>query len=357
MLARGISLAYGVNLMPVPAFHTPKRASVQLSPGQVAGVAEFNKQVANGEIEFESVPCLCGSSMFDLIASVDRYAMIQHTVICKLCGLVQSNPRMSDLAYRQFYSSDLYRSIYDSDTSEVYYRTQKYIPQTGSHIFEALKQLRNIGPETRVLEVGAGGGWNLLPFKAAGATVCGIDYSLMLVKLGQEFGIDMRRGGVEALQGTHDVILINHVLEHMLNPVECLRTIAHHLSEDGVVYVGVPNILNFDMTALQNAHTYYFTPTTLNDVASSAGLLEVESGPAEEIHMYGVYRRTTTPAAVDLSHHFEEMVRVLRRRRTIERISRLFDAVHLSSVVDLLRKLKAAARRAVSHASHKDGVL
>jgi len=121
-MANGVCLSYERNLLPLSVFHSTSSSYIHLSEAQLKCVKEFNRRLGNGEIEFEAVHCLCGGGLFDLIASVDRYSMIQYTVICTQCGIVQSNPRMRENAYREFYSSELYRRIYDPDGTESYYR-------------------------------------------------------------------------------------------------------------------------------------------------------------------------------------------------------------------------------------------
>lgn len=270
-------------------FHSPDGPAVRCTEIQLKYLSKFNSKIMNNLVEFEFIPCLCGCFEFDLIASVDRFNLLQDTVKCVECGLVQSNPRMTDKEYADFYSSDLYRLCYEGeDYLNVVER--KYDLEGVQHIFYEVNKARHIDPKTSVLEIGAGGGWNLLPFMNAGAKVLGIDYSPNLTQLGAKHGIPMKQGTINDMSGQFDIIIINHVLEHFLNPLESLLKILQHLKADGVIYIAVPNILNFDITQLQNAHTYYFTPYTLDRYCAKAGLEPISMGKAEEIHMFGIFR-------------------------------------------------------------------
>src|ERR1039458_2116410 len=93
-------------LLPFDELHVPGKPSMPCTEDQLQHVNKFNLNVEGGRIAFESVPCLCGSCDFTLLASYDRYAMRQSTVVCVGCGLIQSNPRMTPQAYADFYSSD-----------------------------------------------------------------------------------------------------------------------------------------------------------------------------------------------------------------------------------------------------------
>jgi len=120
-------------------------------------VLRFNKQINNGTIKFESVPCLCGCVDFDRIASIDRYGILQETVVCRKCGLIQSNPRMTEDSYKKFYESDQYRKIYDNmSLSE--YTEWKYQTHSGKQIFEVVNRIVPLNVSSNVLEIGAGGG-------------------------------------------------------------------------------------------------------------------------------------------------------------------------------------------------------
>ncbi|MFA5117980.1 MAG: class I SAM-dependent methyltransferase [Candidatus Omnitrophota bacterium] len=270
-------------------FNIPGKPAVVCTPAQLKLISEFNRKVRNGEITFESVVCLCGCHSFDLISRVDRYGMLQDTVLCCECGMVLSNPRMTGAEYANFYSSDLYRTCYDGENYLSDYES-RYTLKHGGHILEAVSRVLPVNSATSVLEIGAGGGWNLLPFMEQGASVLGIDYSPSLVALGKQHKIPMQQGTLDSVTGKYDVIVLNHVLEHFLDPLGALKKIHGFCKPAGIVYISVPNILNFTIGQLQNAHTYYFTPYTLVRYCAQAGLGLCLSGEAQKIHFFAVFK-------------------------------------------------------------------
>ena len=144
-------------------------------------------------------------------------------MLCRKCGLILLSPRMIEKEYSKFYSSDFYRLCYEGENYlEICKR--KYSIHTGQHIFDEISKVKAIDSRTSVLEFGAGGGWNLLPFIKAGGKCTGIDYSHELVELGKLYGINMIHGGIEDIKGNYDIIILNHVLEHFLNPIKSLKT-------------------------------------------------------------------------------------------------------------------------------------
>ena len=297
-------------------FHNSKLSFEVLNEYQLQTINKFNNKVRSGEIEFESVPCLCGGIEFDNIASVDGKSFIQQTMICRNCGLIQSNPRMTDKQYREFYESDFYRISYEGTdfSSDIY--QQRYNSEKGMHIFKEIENVKSINSITKVIEIGAGGGWNLIPFIDRGAPAVGIDYSPRLVQMGIEHGINMRQGGIEEINDEYDIIIINHVLEHFLDPVSALKKIVYHLKNNGIIYIAVPNILNFSLGQLQNAHSYYFTPASFQYYISTAGLRLLKFGNVQNIHMFGIFSAEPMIAKLNFPEgNYEYMVKFLRNQK------------------------------------------
>lgn len=284
----------------------------RISDAQLNLVKEFNSNIAKNKVVFEEVPCLCGCLEFELIASVDRYAILQKTVICTNCGLIQSNPRMTRGQYSDFYSSDLYRRCYEGEDYIQTLGNRKYEDSSVIHIFEEVDKVRKILSGVTVIELGAGGGWNLLPFMKAGAIVRGLEYSPSLVELGRKHGIDMAQGDVSGITGIYDVVILNHVLEHLPDPVGSLKNIAKHMHDGSIIYIGVPNIMNFSMSQLQSAHTYYFTPWTFEYFCSQAGLMLIKKGPAQGTHMFGIFKKGVSVNVKGPKKHYLKMWFYLR---------------------------------------------
>ena len=244
---------------------------LQLNKGQKEAVAIFNERVRSGEVLFENCVCLCQGAEFSLLATIDRYGMLQTTVICKQCGLVQSNPRMIKEAYMHFYTTDEYRRLYDSD--DFLDRCVRLYddPRRGKAILDIVSRYKPIAEMQSVLEIGAAGGWNIYPFMQAGCKVRGYDFSEELVAFGRKKGIDLVCGDVFAVEGVYDVIILNHVIEHFtdfLVEMKCVRT---HLADGGILFVAVPNIKHFNIAMLQNAHTYYFSQKTFRYYMQQCG--------------------------------------------------------------------------------------
>jgi len=322
------SIVIDRRLFPSEEFHSPNPGVFKLSATQLELVNEFNSKVKDGIIEFEEVPCLCKGTKFDLIATFDRYGFSQNTVVCQSCGLLLSNPRMTEEAAREFYSSDFYRQAYEHGQYKEIYKN-KYVLSTGQDIFDEINKVMVIKPSTSILEFGAGGGWNLLPFIGKGASVVGVDLSPSLVELGISNGIPMRVGAVEDIIEKYDVIILNHVLEHFYDPIKQLASLSSHLSSDGIIYIAVPNIHNFHMGQIQNAHTYYFSPATFNFYCQRSGLTSIKLGRSEHMHMFGVFKLNSSNIVDNNLPSVLPTYSIIKRYRLKSKVKKFLRCIYL----------------------------
>lgn len=300
-------------LIDIKPFHEYGRHCLKLDEAQIQAVSEFNNRIQNKEIVFEEVPCLCGNDQFSLVASVDRYGLIQSTVLCKECGLMQSIPRMTKEYYQFFYESDEYRRLYNGNDF-VHSVESHYTDGRGDAIYQTITRHKNLDEIKTVLEFGAGGGWNLLPFVRRGISVKGYDFSKELVSVGRGKGINLAYGGLDDIDGQYDVIIVNHVIEHFTDFLSDIKKLKSHLKEDGIMYVAVPDIRHFSMEQLQNAHTYYFTLETLEYYMGTCDLRVVHHQSEPGGHMSAIFViGEPQRSGPYLQGHYEHMVRMLRR--------------------------------------------
>jgi SAM-dependent methyltransferase len=335
-------------LITLPRLYSPDRPTMRLTPGQVESVRAMNQRIRASDIPFETVACICGGTDFQQIAGTDRYGLLQPTAICTSCGLVQSHPRMTDDAYRHFYESDEYRRIYEGEPFPQKCETN-YTDSRGKALFSKLARYREASSIGSVLEVGAGGGWNLVPFIEAGIPVAGYDYSPELVALGANKGINLIRGGIEDIEGTFDLVLLIHVLEHFTDVPASLSKIREHMNPGGLLWVEVPDIEVFDGGQIQNAHAYYFSQRTLEFSASQGGFRMVHHARDPAVgHMAAGFVASNSPPLTRefLAGHYDDMaVRLRHYERTYRLRSPVRAAGRLLDAFGLAKPFKAALRR------------
>ena len=276
--------------MPEPAlgrrYFAAGKAIVPLNETQEEAKKIVEELIQDGNYKFESVPCLCGASFENdlVLATVDRYGLEHRTVICQNCGLVRTNPRLTQASYNHFYEN-LYRQLYSGwhHLDEAGFRKQfeHYLPR-GERIVEFLQSNKIDVAGKTVLDIGSGGGWTFPAFAQRGAKTIGFDYG-EYIEFGKKlYNLDLRYGGIEeaANQGMKaDIIILSHVVEHFTDPVGELKHLRNLLSSGGMVYIEVPGILNLHvhrsdcdfMKLLVLPHVYYFSARTLCYLVNMSG--------------------------------------------------------------------------------------
>lgn len=251
--------------------------------------------------DFEHINCpICASNEFTKIQSKGQFSLPCHVVICPNDGMVFLNPRWNAKRYDYFYKveyDDYYRPHVLSDEDKM----QKYNGVV--KILERLEGVKQNSDWRTVLDVGSGMGWSLEWIKnnySSVKNVYAIEPSQHCVEnLTSQIGAEVVSDSVDTNwhllhQDRFDFIIMRHVLEHFLNPIEALTKIASTLSDNGVLYVAVPDMMS-PRGSLTNywfrvVHTYYFSQATLIDVTTVAGLVPVKMGVANN-ELWGVFRR------------------------------------------------------------------
>ncbi len=145
-----------------------------------------------------------------------------------------------------------------------YYRSaMRGAPCPEEHIFRRHEQVKRFAVIRRliverkhktVLDLGCLDGWQLLNLAAAGVSGVGVDLNPEALAVARERAVkwgfplmfiasaietfDIRP--YEPLTDRFDAVILSEVLEHVLDPVACLKTAARHLASGGIVYVSVP---------------------------------------------------------------------------------------------------------------------
>jgi len=261
-----------------PNFYYTGKTHVRLNDRQLRARDTVRQKIESGVYEFEGAPCPCGGSEDGLVAETDRYGLRLNTVICRKCGLLRTDPRLTERSLRMFYEKD-YRDLYMGEEygdMENYFRG---MVRRGTYMKDLLKDhvpglwLKGMD----VLEVGCSAGGILEPFLKAGARVKGYDYDKRYLEYGnsRNKGLNLCCGGLEDLRdeiARYDIIIMNHVLEHVIDIRGAIELIKNSLKKNGIFYVSVPGARNPEyyfspsksfIGTIHIAHLYHFTKATL----------------------------------------------------------------------------------------------
>jgi SAM-dependent methyltransferase len=241
--------------------------------------------------DYEAVDCPCRARQGDrLLAEVDRHGIPCRNVICLACGLIRLSPRWREERYDRFYRSE-YRSLYNPSLSSRadYAREVACNPATlaRGRWIERTALRYGLPARPRLVELGAGAGWNLSRLPTGWHRV-GYDVDDEYLEIGRNsFGVEMRKGLVEdalPAMSRADIVLLSHVVEHFPSPEAVLEGITRRLGPGALLLIEVPGLFRLHRTNLdprsylQNAHTFAYCAATLQDACRRAGLdvLEID---------------------------------------------------------------------------------
>ena len=110
-----------------------------------------------------------------------------------------------------------------------------------------IRAYRRLVPTTgRILDLGCGSGLLLSELRAAGfSAIVGVEANDQAAAAGRRQGLDIRTGSLESAafpDNTFDLVIINHVLEHVPDPTGTLLEIGRLLSVGGLLIGEVPNL-------------------------------------------------------------------------------------------------------------------
>ncbi|MBD3211022.1 MAG: methyltransferase domain-containing protein [Candidatus Lokiarchaeota archaeon] len=241
------------------------------------------RKIITGFYNFEKCPCsACSSDNFKSLSHKDRYGLPFQLVICKECGLIQNNPRIKEKSYNDYYNSHYRNLIWGWENPNKEHYKLEYIK--GLKIYEYIEKakiLDKLPHDALILEVGCGTGGILKLFKEKGHKIKGCDLDEKYVKFGKnELDLDLYFGSLSSLklEKKPNLIIYNHVFEHILNPNGELKILRKVLTKDSYLYIEVPGIskikTNYESNFLQFIqfhHIFYFSFISLRNLMGING--------------------------------------------------------------------------------------
>jgi len=201
---------------------------------------------------------------------VTRAPFHSHTelVRCPACGLVYSS--QTGLPGKEYY-----KKMKD----ETYLREEKYRVRAFAEFWKTIERLNAV--PGRILDVGAGAGFLLYQARMKGWKAEGVEPSEWArgIIAGREPEIRMYEDMFQIKsERVYDVISIMDVIEHMENPLVCMKKIRALIKDSGYLYLTTPNIMSLPARLLGKhwwsmipAHIYYFSPRTLTSLLKQSG--------------------------------------------------------------------------------------
>jgi SAM-dependent methyltransferase len=227
----------------------------------------------------ESVPCnYCGVDDATVVFG-PGVAQLNQIVRCNRCGLMYASPRQRVPDHVEIAQYD---PTFDPFLPEHTRVMKERLQVRDYHKTRAL--LNRLHPERgKLLEIGCSLGFLLQTFREDGWNVRGVEpYYQACRHAREDLGLEVINGVLESAalpESSCDVILLNHVIEHLDDPARTLREVNRILKPGGHFVIETPryDTLMFRLFGRRErsvscgGHLYFFTTRTLRNLYEAAG--------------------------------------------------------------------------------------
>ena len=242
----------------------------------------------NISTEVECIPdcIICGKqSNLDDVNFVNNLGLKKRysVKVCENCELRWLSPRPTAEAYNDLYSNQNYLSSVESYST----LAEKRAPYFRARIKKIEKYFNNIN-NLQILELGAATGEFINEAKLLGHNAIGIEPSIESRNVAKSlYGIELIDSSLDKFPDQEfDVIHMNHVFEHLLNPVAVLSECVRLLKKNGILVLEVPQQFYNDLDRLKKFiklkkkpefdyyslhHTFFYTPRSLKNLMRKEG--------------------------------------------------------------------------------------
>jgi len=211
--------------------------------------------------------------LFKHILKTDDKSTVFHVDMCSDCGFIFSNPRFTteemELKYKLI---DELGSV----KARVSNYPEKYRDMRAKRIFDLVDGCRGdlgLTGSARVLDYGGQGGVNLKYFDENGYACEVIDYE----EWPMPGNVKYAGRTLNDVQGNPEIVLCNHTLEHVVDPVDFVSGIANVMNNASLLYIEVPlgafyreyqRVMDIEPLT----HVNFFSEQSLKEVCDRAGL-------------------------------------------------------------------------------------
>ncbi|MEY3234772.1 class I SAM-dependent methyltransferase [Aquidulcibacter sp.] len=260
-------------------------------------------------------PCmLCGEIERTVVGTVGRGLKPLTTVLCDGCGLVSHDPLPTRAELNAFYASD-YRKSYKGVLKP---KAKHSLRAQRSAALRAVRLKGLIQPGSRVLDIGASSGEFVYMMGKLGFKASGVEPNDGYRQFGtMTYEIEVTNQKLEPGAfgtGIFDLITLNHVFEHLAEPLDALTCFKHWLAPGGLLFIEVPNIEGVQKqrgNLFHYAHVWNFSPSTLRAALSLAGFEPINSPQCHGTSL--VFRARIEPAPVEIENG-QDHAALLRRQ-------------------------------------------
>lgn len=238
----------------------------------------------------EYISCnLCGSSEYTIDEKMTIKILAREpskVVVCKKCGLGYLNPRFVEKLtniYNENYYKEYLKSSQMTGGSDI---LEEYLKKR-------LHRIESMVKKGKLLEIGSAFGLFLNYAKSRGWEIEGVEVSPWASEFSKkQYGLKILNASFEEVSlpdESFDVVHMNHVLEHMYDPMNTLLKAHRILKRGGLLVFEVPNEFgsmadlledliwqfrsgeNIVPYTVPSPHLYFFKPKTIRRFLQQTG--------------------------------------------------------------------------------------
>ena len=177
-----------------------------------------------------------------------------------------------------------------------------YLDAKSRHIF-TVKNMPG-----KLLDIGCGNGEYLRFASRFGWNVVGVDFDGSAVSEARSGGLDVRLGSIDVIDRKEkfDFITLSHVVEHVYDPAELIRTCYSLLNDGGTLWLETPNIESMGYALYKSnwrgleppRHVMLFNQASLSEILLKSGFVSVK----QKLHgLSGAYMGLSSERLLDKS--------------------------------------------------------
>jgi SAM-dependent methyltransferase len=196
------------------------------------------------------------------------------------------SPRLNEWEMLTLYANDHYFSGEDHGY-ENYAKQETGLRMTFRRLLQHLSRRGRTGGS--MLEIGCGYGYLLDEAHQYFKHRVGTDFSSEAVRVARTRADEVFQGGITAVSNNdrYDLVIATHVIEHVYQPHEFVRSLSDHIRPNGTLLIAAPDMGSFWRKLMGQRwpsfklpeHVLYFDRQTLSRLLSDCGFENLEIVP------------------------------------------------------------------------------
>ena len=249
--------------------------------------------------EYSTCP-ICGANQREqVMQTTDYFLTREHFTLekCQSCGVIFTHPRPNKEALGKYYETKNYLS-HNAGNNGITGKIYQFFRR--KNIAYKYQLIAAEIPKGKILDIGCGTGELLHYFKGKGWSCTGIEpngSAREFAKTHYQLSIGEEKDLEKLEEHSFDVITLWHVLEHVPEVNQRMKTIKRLLKKNGLLVIALPNPASYDAQHYAQywagydvpRHLFHFTPEAFKNLSKAHALKIIRVAPLKLDAFYVSY--------------------------------------------------------------------